>query len=263
MDNIFEILIGTLTDKKLYTTLMILGVGILLYELVGKFSGTNIKKENVSKKKKTYLRLFNNTFKYIILFVILVLILKVNGINVTSLIAGLGLVSVIVGLALQDALKDIIMGFNIIVDSYFTVGDVLKIGSIEGKVIELGLKSTKLKDINTGNIFTTANRNISEALVLSEVLFIEIPLPYELKLPRAEKVINDIVEQIMTLENVEMAEYKGLQSFGESAIFYKIKLIVKPEYKPQTKRNAQSIIKQELDKNNISIPYTQIDIHTK
>ena len=45
------------------------------------------------------------------------------------------------------------MGFNIIVDEYYSIGDVIKIDNIEGKVLEVGLKSTKMKDINTNNIF--------------------------------------------------------------------------------------------------------------
>ena len=49
-------------------------------------------------------------------------VLQLLGFNVSSVIAGVGIVSAIVGLSLQDALKDIIMGFNIIIDSYFSVG---------------------------------------------------------------------------------------------------------------------------------------------
>ena len=94
------------------------------------------------------------------------------GFNVTSFIAGLGVVSVIVGLAVQDALKDIIMGFNIIVDNYYSVGDIIKIGDVEGKVVELGVKATKLKDINTDNILVIANRNISQALRISDQLVV-------------------------------------------------------------------------------------------
>ncbi len=105
--------------------------------------------------------------------------MQLLGFNVSSLIAGLGVVSVIAGLALQDALKDIIMGFNIIVDNYFSVGDIIKIGDVEGKVIELGVKSTKLKDVNNDNIFVIANRNISQSLRLSDQLVVDVPVSYD------------------------------------------------------------------------------------
>ena len=76
------------------------------------------------------------------------------------MLAGVGIVSVIIGLAIQDALKDIIRGFSILSEEYFSVGDVVTYGDITGKVLVLGLKTTKIKDISTENIISIANRNI-------------------------------------------------------------------------------------------------------
>ena len=215
------------------------------------------------KKKKTYLKLFKSIFKYVILIVVVVLVLQVNGINVTSIIAGLGIASVIAGFALQDAIKDIIMGFNIIVDEYYSVGDVVRIGEIEGKVLELGLKSTKMVDINTNDIFVIANREISKSLVVSTQFDIDIPIPYKEKISRVESIIEEIISQVKDLKNITNIEYRGLNKFGESAIYYKIRMYAKAEYQPQLKRDINRIIKLELDKNNIDIPYMQVDIHNK
>ena len=115
--------------------------------------------------------------------------------------------SAIVGLSLQDALKDIIMGFNIIIDSYFSVGDVIKIDDVEGKVVELGVKSTKLKDVNTENVLVIANRNIVKALRLSEQLIIDIPIPYEEKTDKIETIIDKIVLQIKENKEIRDAKY--------------------------------------------------------
>ena len=77
--------------------------------------------------------------------------MQIYGVNVNSLVAGLGLVSVVVGLAIQDPLKDIITGVNIITDDYFSLGDVIKVDDVEGKVVQLGVRTTKIKDIANGN----------------------------------------------------------------------------------------------------------------
>lgn len=253
--------------KEKYISLAIIIIGSIVYFLSKKvIKKIIIKNENNSKldkKKKTYLKLFNNVLKYLLLIIVIILILQVNGVNVSSIVASLGLITVIVGFALQDALKDIIMGINIVVNDYFSIGDVLKIDNIEGKVIEIRLKSTRMKDVNNGNIFMISNRNISQALNLSEQLDIDIPLPYEEKITRVEEVMNTMIEQISKLENVTKVEYKGLNEFGDSAIYYKIRIFCKPEFKPQIKRDSNRIIKLELDKNNINIPYKQIDIHNK
>ena len=267
MENFLDVLVAFFTNKKIYMSLIVIFIGIAIYKIIrasfNKISNKNKGSDLINRKRKTYFRLFSNIVKYVVLLIVVVVVLKINGINVTSIIAGLGLASVIAGLALQDALKDIIMGFNIIVDGYFTVGDILRIDGIEGKVLELGLKTTKLKDIANGNIYTVANRNISSALVLSNELYLDVPLSYELDLKTADEVLNIIANKISKLENVDECKYLGLNEFKDSSITYKIKILTKPNLKFQIKREANRIIKEELDKRGISIPYPQLDIHQK
>ena len=64
--------------------------------------------------------------RFLFFFLLIVVLLQINGINVTGLLTGLGVVSVIVGLALQDFLKDIIMGVHTLFDKFFQVGYVIR-----------------------------------------------------------------------------------------------------------------------------------------
>lgn len=263
MDNILKYFI----KKEMLVSIAIIIAAIVIYFIIKKIIHRLMNKSEANsktdRKRKTYMKLFSNIIKYILIIITILAVMQVNGINVSSLIAGLGLASAIAGLALQDALKDIIMGVNIIVDDYFSVGDVVKIKGIEGKVVEVGLKTTKIKDIITNDTFVIANRNIGEATNISKWLDIDIPLPYEQKVENIEIVLAQAINKIEQLEDVIKAEYKGLQEFGDSAIYYKIRLYCKPEVKPQIKREANRIIKLELDSNNIDIPYMQIDLHQK
>lgn len=254
-----------LVSKDIITSAGIILFGIIIYFFLRRLTNKIVKTDNniINNKRKTYVRLFRNIIKYIIVIAVILIVLQINGINVTSLITGLGIISVIAGLALQDALKDIIMGFNIIVDNYFNVGDVIKIDNLTGIVVELGLKRTKIKDIDTGDILSIANRNITQALVLSNKMDIDITLPYEEKLPRIEEILNLIIEEISKIKEVSNVEYKNIEEFGDSAIFYRIRIYCNPELKPEIRRNSNRIIKDILDENNISIPYKQIDIHNK
>lgn len=255
-------------SKEIIISLIVILIGLLVYafskRIINKILEKNKSNNKITKKKKTYIKLFDSIIKYIILIAVLIIVLQINGINVTSIIAGLGLVSVIAGLALQDALKDVIMGVNIIIDNYYSVGDVLKLDDAEGKVMEIGLKTTKLLDINNGNILVIANREINKALSMSTQFDIDIPLPYEEKLEDMEKIIAEMLVSISKLPNVKNVEYRGVKEFADSAIMYKIRIYgTKVETNPQLKRDANRVIKLELDKNNISIPYTQIDVHQK
>ena len=112
-----------------------------------------------SKKSKTYMKLLKSIIRYAFIIITALILLQVNGVNVSSLLAGVGIFSVVIGLAIQDALKDIIRGTSILSDNYFNVGDVVKYGEIEGKVVALGLKTTKIESLVDNNIISIANRN--------------------------------------------------------------------------------------------------------
>ena len=265
MQNLINNLQINIFDKKLYLSIIIILISIVLYKVIqrtiNKLLDRDKKNKRLDKKGKTLIKLFTNTVKYIIIVIAIALILQVYGINVNSLISGLGLVSVIAGLAVQDPLKDIVSGINIITDDYYSLGDVINIDGIEGKVIQLGVRTTKILDTKRGDIYVFANRNISKITKVSEELYIDVPLSYDDPIIKQEKVIKESCEKIQKLEHVSEANYIGLNEFASSAIIYKIKILCKPEFKYQVKRQANRILKLDLDKNKLSIPYTQIVIH--
>ena len=263
----FESFTISFMKKEIFISIAIIAAALLIYffakRIIHRLMSKNVANSKLDRKRKTYMKLFNNILKYILIILTVLAIMQVNGINVSSLVAGLGLASAIAGLALQDALKDIIMGVNIIVDDYFSVGDVVKIKDVEGKVVEIGLKTTKIKDVRTNDTFVIANRNIGEATNISTQLDIDVPLPYEQKVEDMENVLSQAISKIEQIEEILKVEYRGIQEFGESSIYYKIRLYCKPEFKPQIKRDANRVVKLVLDANNIDIPYTQIDVHQK
>lgn len=211
-------------------------------------------------KRLTYVRLFRSVSKYIFIIAGILCVLKINGVNTASILASLGIASLVAGLALQDALKDIIMGFNILADNYFTAGDVINLNGSMCKVIEVGFKATKVKNLDNENIEMIANRNISSSSVISHWNCVNVPLPYDLSLESSEAIMTSIADKIKKIPEVESAEYKGIQDFADSAIVYAIFIMVRPEFKYPTKRAARRIIKQELDAAKISIPYQTITI---
>ena len=160
-------------------------------------------------------------------------------------------------------MKDIIRGFSILSDDYFSVGDVIKYKDIEGKVIVIGLKTTKVRSIINQNIVSIANRNIEEAQVISSQLDIEVPLSYELSKKEAEKVILECVSNIKKDIDVFSSEYRGINKLDDSSINYLIRIQCDPEIKPQIRRDSICLIVDTLEKNKIEIPYKQIDIHNK
>ena len=250
--------------KIMYSCLVII-LAIIIYKLVIRITEKTIESSKAfnNKKIKTYIKLVKSINRYILIIVVLIIILKIYGIDVSSLLAGIGIISVIIGLAIQDYLKDVIRGTSIITDDYFSVGDIIKYKDIEGKVLAVGLKTTKIQELKTSNIYSIANRNIEEVSVISNVIYVSVPLPYELKLKEQHKVIDDIVKIVNKDSLVEDCKNVGLTELADSKIEYLLKVKLDPVNKLQVRRNVLEHIIEGLELNNISVPYNQIDIHQK
>ena len=256
-----------LLQSKLIQSLIIIIVSFFIYRIITKFTIKSEKNKKLNSKlnnkSRTYLKLTNNIIRYIFIILTILVLLQTNGIDVSSMLAGVGIVSVIFGLAVQDALKDIIRGFSILSENYFSVGDVVNYNDITGKVLEFGLKTTKIKDIATDNVISIANRNIEQIQVVSNSLYVNFPMPYEVSIKTAEKVINQIILAATETEFVQDAEYKGVTELADSSIKYLLKITCLPEKRLQARRDSLRAILLVLAKNNIEVPYNQIDVHQK
>lgn len=75
-------------------------------------------------------------------------ILHILGINVTTLVAGLGIGGIAVALAVQNTLGNLLASLGIIMDKPFVVGDSLSIGDLQGTVEKIGLKTTRVRSVS-------------------------------------------------------------------------------------------------------------------
>ena len=264
MENLKET-INKFCHFNVVDTLIVIILCIVIYRVVNNIFNKGFKNKinkKISKKNQTYIKLINSIIKYIFIGLTTLIILQINGINVSSILAGVGIVGVVIGLAIQDALKDIIRGFAILSDDYFSVGDYVTYNGETGKIIQLGLNSTKIEDL-VGNVITIANRKIEEVTIVSGTVVINVPLSYELKFAEAEKVMNEIVKEISKDLNNKNVRFLGANNFNDSSIDYLLVFNSTPDNKYQARRDALNTILKVLEKNNVEIPYNQLDIHNK
>ena len=252
-----------LTYKPWVTLLLIVLIVVFWRKFVGVFADRLIKNEGRSDKRAN-MELSLNVVKWIVAIVMFAIILQVNDVDVPGIVAGLGIAGIVVGFALQDILKDLIMGASIVWDGYFTVGDVVRFQNFEGTVVSFNFKSTKINDINTGNIVTISNRNISEIEVLSDWCILNVPLPYDLGIGEARKAVDEIVSRIGKLDNVKWVAARGIREFGDSAIYQLVNAhCEKIEERYTTLRQMRDITCEVLEERGIAIPYNQLDVHMK
>lgn len=238
-------------------------LGWIIYEIIRKII-INQTKRLKKKRQKTMQKLIQNIAKYTIVVLVATGILNILGVNITSIIAGLGVASVILSLALKDMMQDVLSGISIIMEDQFDIGDLVEINGFTGTVVDLGLKSTKIKSYENV-VKILSNRTITEVINYSKVnpnLVIDIPINYEVDSKVTDKVIKNIIKRIeKEIETLTgPIDFWGLNEFADSCIKYRLLVPVKIDEQFSAKRKINKIIKEEYDKEQISIPFNIIEV---
>ncbi len=237
-------------------------LGYIIYQLL-----SNIIKRSTSKLKtkrgSTISTIIRHMIKYVIAIIVLISVLSVLGINVTSMLAGVGIIGVVVGLSLQDIMKDYLVGFSIVFEEQYDVGDCVEINGHFGTIKKVNLKTTTLETFENV-VITIPNRMITEVINYSKKdlkLTINIPMPYDVETKKADRIINNIIKALEKEEDVNgKIDLWDFSSFKESYIEYKISVPVKNAAQFKMRRKANRIIKEEYDKAEISIPFNIIEV---
>ena len=211
--------------------------------------------------RETAARVTFGVLKFLILFIGCLTILQVNGVNVSGMFAGLGIASAIVGLALQDFLKDIIMGVNILSDHFFSMGECVEYNGREGVIVGMTLKTTKIGDLDDFSVTTVCNRNISEIRRLGDRLDIDVPLPYGVSVEKAAEALEKISETVKAFPDVTGCGFAGTESFESSAILYRLRITCEAKKRADVRRAANRAIQEGLRDAGIAIPFNQLDVH--
>ncbi len=92
------------------------------------------------------MRVFSGTARFVLLIVASLMILSEIGMDIMPLLAGAGLLGLAVSMGSREIVADFLSGFFIILESQFYVGDKVKIGAVEGEVVDMTLRRTTIKD---------------------------------------------------------------------------------------------------------------------
>ncbi len=124
----------------------------------------------VSQKKKraeTLGHIVITTGNIVIYAVILLMVLSVFGVDIRPILAGAGVIGLAIGFGAQSLVKDFVSGLFILVENQYGIGDKVKIGGLEGRVIRLTMRSTVLKD-EEGKLYYMSNGSINNVINLSQ-----------------------------------------------------------------------------------------------
>lgn len=253
-------IIKFLTSDKFYGPIVAILIAVIIYKIISKLISRAIIKgqsDIEAKRRRTLLVLFENIVGYALVIITLVLVLNIYGVNTISIISGLGIIGIVVGLALQDTMKDIINGITIIMEKYFVVGDIIKCNGFIGTVTDFGLKSTKIID-NENKVMIIANRNIADIVNMSYKrtnMYIEVLVSNEMSEKNVEKVILDIIKKLVSYNVIIEKEsgYKGIIKVDSFSSTYNVKLQCSKINSEKAKALFYSELKKVHDENKINL----------
>ncbi|MAF13737.1 MAG: mechanosensitive ion channel protein MscS [Parcubacteria group bacterium] len=177
-------------------------------------------------QSKAMVQALNIIVKMILWLLGLTLLLANLGVNVTSIIASLGIGGLAIALALQNILSDIFSSFSIYIDKPFKIGDFIVIGDHSGTVEKIGLKTTRVRTLQ-GQELVLSNNELTSARVENfkqmekrRVLF-TLGVIYEIKPAQLEK-IPSIIQEIV--KGVKGADFDRchFKSYGDSSLNFEI-----------------------------------------
>ncbi len=254
--------------KEFMAPVIIVIIAFIIYKILKKIIKKlfKLKARGIDNKRLiTIQSLFINVVKVFVIVIVIMLILDVYGIDTKSILASLGVFTAVLALALQDILKDFVAGITIMLEGQYRIGDTITVSGFKGEVIALTLKTTRVKAY-TGEIKIFANRNISEVVnhTLDDSLaVVDVGVAYESDLIKVEKVLTKLCERLSNeLENLTgPVELLGVNDLGTSSITYRITVATVSNKQYEIQRIIKREVKIELDKNDISIPYSQLVVH--
>lgn len=202
--------------------------------------------QSLGSKGETVLRMLYNLLQYVAAFALLYDAFLNFGLETGGLIGAIGAVTLAVSLGSRDAMSDIIAGMNIVLEGEFQVGDIVQIGDAKGKVMDVGIRTTKLL-CQGENVRVISNRNISSVTNLSRFnswYAIQISVSAECDVAWLENLLQRELPAIgQRIRNILSGPiYKGVESIGPNS--YTILLLA--ECREENLNNVHRSLNREI-----------------
>ena len=239
---------------------------IVIASLLTKFVRKSFKKLQSTKRiSSIFGTLMRKTINSIIWVIAVIFLLQDLGVNLTPVIAGLGVSGVVLGLALQETIASFFCGLIIAVKRPFEIGDYVSIGGTEGTVKTMDIMGISLTS-GDNKLITMSNKNVWGSVIINTSALdkrridMVIPVAYNTDLEKAKSVITGLLSSYS--EVLKDSEMKiEVHTLADSSINF----IVRPwtanaDYWTVYWRFQKEIV-EAFRANGIEIPYNKLDVN--
>jgi small-conductance mechanosensitive channel len=197
----------------------------------------------------------------------ILILLATVGIDITPLLASVGVASLAISLGAQTLIKDFIGGLLIIVENQYAVGDTILVGNVRGQVEQITLRATQVRALNgdlhvipNGEVRILANqtRDWSRAIV-------DVGVAYEEDLDRALAVLASAAEVFAQdpayqADLLEPPQVQGPVSLGDSAVILRVMIKTLPGKQLEIGRALNKSILAACEREGVELPYPRQEL---
>lgn len=246
--------------------LALLLLGVLLVKSVIVLILNAYKPKN--HRARSVISLAASLTKYIAFLIILCFGLTILGVNMTTVIASVGVLALIVGFSAESLIADVVTGTFMLLENQYNVGDIVEVNGFRGTVTSIGIRTTCITDtgdnvkiINNSEMKNILNRsdNYSKSVC-------DISIPYETDIEKLEAQIPELMQTIYSAHTDTMKSapvYIGIQSLQDSGILLRFVVEVSEKNVFSAVRVLNHDILLGFRKLGVECPYPQLDVHNK
>ena len=195
------------------------------------------------------------------------MLLGTFGIDITPLLASVGVAGLAISLGAQSLIKDLIGGVLIIIENQYAVGDFITVGGASGEVERITLRTTRIRGrsgdlhiVPNGEVRVLANqtKDWSRAVV-------EVGVAYEEDLERTLDVLRSSGEAFAQDPTwgtglLESPQVLGPMSLGDSAVIFRVEVKTEPGKQWEISRELRRRILADCDREGVSLPYPRQEV---
>ncbi len=240
----------------------IIVIGFIISNLIGKLVIKGMRAKGVDPSIHSFIK---TVITLLLKFVFILSALSTLGFDINSFVTALGAAGITAGIGLQSSISQLASGIQILANHPFKSGDYIDVGTVSGKVHEIKMMYTVLitvdnKRVIIPNSYITTNNIINYNAENRRRLDLVFSIGYDADISKAKEVLKEVIAK----NNLILTDPEPLIAVKEhaaSSVNLTCYIWCAGDNYWDVFYYMQEAVKLSFDKNNISIPYGQLDVH--
>jgi small conductance mechanosensitive channel len=213
----------------------------------------------LDQRAETLRHIIRSVSRAVLGVVLLIWITSELGFDTKTLLASAGIAGLAIGFGAQSLVKDVISGFFVLLEDQYGVGDVVRIGSLDGVVEHMTLRVTVLRNVE-GHVHVIPNGSVQTVTVLSKDwarAIIDVTVSQREDLDRVVEVLRGIASGLaadMSDRLLEKPQVLGIEKMSDDGITIRSMVKTPPLQQVDVMREWRRRIKESFDQEGISLP---------